>query len=293
MSGKTTFPDRNDRAGHGRMLPVLAVLLVLASPMAMAANGGGSLTETISGYVFDETGIPAEGVLVNVEHTSVGAPTDSKGHYFLRGVDLDGQGTLVFTADGYLTVRVEYDLTDGGRMSRSLYLVEVEEEAGEVVGTVTAFDGSPVEGALLTMTGNGLPSTSVRTGPEGNFRFRDLSPEEVDYTLTVEAEGHMTIDVTALVEAGAETLLDIVLLPEVPMELVRGSVTDGRGFPLPGATIALEGSRDEWTTDIDGTFSALVDEQKRTRDVTVSLNGYKDRTYPVIIPESGVATVHL
>ncbi len=293
MSGKTTFPDRNDRAGHGRILPVLAILLVMASPMAMAANGGGSLTETISGYVFDETGIPAEGVLVNVEHTSVGAPTDSNGHYFLRGVDLDGQGTLIFTADGYLTARVEYDLQDGGRISRSPFLVEVEEEAGEVVGTVTAFDGSPVEGALLTMTGNGLPSTSVRTGPEGNFRFRDLSPEEVDYTLTVEAEGHMTINVTALVEAGAETHLDIVLLPEVPMELVRGSVTDGRGLPLPGATIALEGSRDEWTTDIDGTFSALVDERKRTRDVTVSLNGYVDKTYPVDIPEPGVATVHL
>ena len=262
MSGKTTFADRNDRAGHGRILRVLAVLLVLASPMAMAANGGGSLTETISGYVFDETGIPAEGVLVKVEHTSVGAPTDSKGHYFLRGVDLDGQGTLMFIADGYLTARAEYDLPDGGRMSRSVYLVEVEEAVGEVVGTVTVFDGAPVEGALVTMTGNGLPSTAVRTGPDGNFRCMDLPPEDVDYTLTVEAEGHTTIEVTALVEAGAETQLDIVLLPENPMELVRGSVIDGRGYPLPGATIALEGSRDEWTTGIDGTFSALVDERK-------------------------------
>ncbi len=294
MSGRTTFPDRNDRAGHGRMLPVLAVLLVLlASPMALAANGGGSLTETISGYVFDETGMPAEGVLVNVEHTSVGAPTDSNGHYLMRGVDLDGHGTLMFTADGYLTARVEYDLPDGGRMSRSVYLVEVEEAAGEVVGTVTAFDGSPVEDALVTMMVNELPSTAVRTDPDGNFRFRDLSPEEVDRSLTVEAEGYMTRDVPARVEAGAETHLEIVLLPEVPMELVRGSVTDGRGLPLPGATIALEGSRDEWTTDIDGTFSALVDGRKGARDVTVSLKGYEDNTYPVVIPEPGVATVHL
>ena len=293
MSGKTSFPDRNDRAGHGRILPILAVLLVLASPMALAANGGVSLTETISGYVFDETGMPAEGVLVHMEHTYVGAPTDSKGYYFMRGVDLDGPGTLVFTADGYLTARVEYDLPDGGRISQSIYMVEIEEAPGEVLGTVTAFDGSPIEGALVTITGNLVQSTAVRSDPDGNFRFRNLSPEETDYTLTVEAEGYMTVEIPALVEAGIGTHLDIVLLPEVPMELVRGSVTDGRGLPLPGAKIVLEGSRDEWTTDIDGTFSALVDGRMGARDITVSLNGYEDNTYPVFIPEPGVATVHL
>jgi len=293
MSGNTTIPDRTERAGHGRMLPVLAVLLVLASPMALGANGGGSLTETISGFVFDETGMPAEGVLVIVENTSVGMPTGSEGHYLMRGVDLDGPGTLIFTADGYKTARIEYDLQDGGRMSRSVYLVEEEEATGEVVGTVTAFDGSPVEGALVTLTIDELPSTAVRTDPDGAFRFRNLSPGEVDHTIIVEAKDYMTVENPVIVGSGTQTHLDVVLLPEDPKELVRGSVTDGLGHPLPGATVVLEGSLDEWTTDIDGNFSALVDGRWGVRGVTVTLSGYKVYTYSVIIPDPGVATVHL
>jgi len=275
------------------MLPVLTVLLVLVSPMALAANGGGSLAETIAGNVFDETGTPAEGVLVVVEHTTTGTPTDSKGHYFIRGVDLDGLGALLFTAEGYQSVRSEYDLPDGGRMSKSIYMVEIEEVPGEIDGIVTTFDGSPVEGALVTLMVNELPSTAVRTDPDGHFRFRNLSTEEVDYSLTVEAVGYRTVEIQTGVEVDTENVLDIVLLPEAEMELVRGIVYDNRNNTLPGAKIIIKGSQDEWTTDIDGTFSALLDGRKGSRDITVSLNGYKDNPFTLAIPEPGVATVRV
>ena len=86
---------------------VLAMVsLVLLSPLALAANGGGPDSEAIAGHVYDEMGLPKEGAQVRVEGTTLVVSTDEAGRFVLTGTNLDGEGQIIVSADGYMTVHI-------------------------------------------------------------------------------------------------------------------------------------------------------------------------------------------
>ena len=50
--------------------------------------------------------------------------------------------------------------------------------------------------------------------------------------------------------------------------IVKGTVTDSKGNPLPGASVIESGTDNGTTTDFDGNFSLIVDEENPTLEVT-------------------------
>ncbi|MCJ2540016.1 MAG: carboxypeptidase regulatory-like domain-containing protein, partial [Candidatus Thermoplasmatota archaeon] len=282
--------------GRWKLVPVLALaILLMATPLAVlsATPLPGLGTEIIRGQVFDEQGIPNGGVMVRLDGTSVSAPTDDYGRFTLPGSGLDGNQTLVFNKDGYMTAMVDYSLEDGGTLKLSVYMVEEELVPGAVEGIVRSFTGDPIEGVLVMLQLEDGSTRSVITNAAGHFAIHEIPPSHKPYSLMVEAPGHTTMDIEVVVRSGLTTNNDVTMTRETPMELIRGRVLDGRGFPLPDIAVRIEGSISEWTTDLDGRFSALLDGRLWTRNVSLTLNGYKDLWVPIEIPEPGLADVEL
>jgi len=276
------------------IVPVVALVLVLlASPLAIVSASTGPATEMVHGIVYDEHGVPAEGVLVHLDDTYVGAPTDEGGEFTLSGPELDGDRVLSFHAEGFMTAMIDYSLEDGGSLEVSVYLVEQLLEPASVEGTVLSFTGEPIEGALVILELEDGIGRSALTDVHGRYSINEIPPTEVPISMTVEAPGHMTQVLEANVEPGWTSVLDVTMAPETPMELVRGRVLDGRGLPLPGVKVVIDGSWAEWTTDLDGRFSALLDGRLQTRNVSVNLRGYADAMVAVSIPEPGLADVDI
>jgi predicted transcriptional regulator/protocatechuate 3,4-dioxygenase beta subunit len=243
--------------------------------------------------VYDERGVPAEGVQVTLLGTTVGTPTDEEGAFKLTGTGLDGAHWLTFAKAGYMTAEVGYNLEDGGELDLSVYLVEEEAVPGSLVGTVSSFTDEPIARALVLMErGDGLTLSSL-TASDGTFVFPEVPSTTLRYSVSVEAPGYTTHVTDALISPGSVARLDVTMAPESPMELVRGTVTDGRGLPLPGVHVALEGSHSEWTTDNEGRFSALLDGRMGTRAVRLTLEGYENALVAVPIPDPGLADVEL
>ncbi|UCC93240.1 MAG: carboxypeptidase regulatory-like domain-containing protein [Thermoplasmata archaeon] len=272
---------------------LLLVLILMVAPLALTAASTGPAEETLSGIVFDERGLAAEGVLVRVDGTQVGVPTDDHGLFSLTGPDLDGDRTLVFSKKGYLTANLDYSLEDGGEMSFSVYLVEVEVVPGSVTGTVTSFTGDAIEGALVVVDLEGDHDLAAVTDVEGRYTILEVPPKETAYTVNVEAPGFLTQTAQVTVLSGLASVVDFTMAPESPMELVRGRVLDGRHLPLPGVTVVIEGNPSWWTTDLEGRFTALMEGRMGTRNVSLSLDGYGDVMMAVLIPDPGMAQVDL
>jgi predicted transcriptional regulator len=275
-------------------LPTIALVLVLLmAPIAIAGASTGPANETVQGTVFDERGVPAEGVLVRLEGTQVGVPTDEEGRFTLSGPDLDGNQAIVFRKLGYMTATIDYSMDDGGQITMTVYLVEVEIVPGAVQGTVVSFTGEPIDGALTILDRSDDPDMTAVTDPLGHYLIDQVPPSDSPYTVTVEAPGYKTQAIEVTVLSGLTTVVDITLAPETPMELIRGRVLDLRGLPLPGVSVSIDGSVAEWTTDLEGRFSALLDGTMGTRNVNLSLEGYSDFLVPVTIPEPGLAQVDM
>ena len=282
--------------GRWNLVPVLALsILLMVTPLAVlsATPLPGLGTETIRGQVFDERGIPTGGVLIRLDGTHVSTPTDEYGLFTLTGPGLDGDQTLVLNKDGYLTAMEEYSLEDGGTLELSVYLVEEELVPGAVEGMVLSFTGDPIEGVLVMLQLEDGSTRTEITNAAGHFAIHEVPPSYVPYSIMVEAPGHTTLDVEVVVKPGLKTEMDVTMTPETPMELIRGRVLDGRGFPLPDIAVRIGGSISEWTTDLDGRFSALLDGRLWTRNVSLTLRGYQDLWVPIEIPEPGLADVEL
>jgi predicted transcriptional regulator/protocatechuate 3,4-dioxygenase beta subunit len=267
------------------------VIVLMVAPLALASDTSGPASETIQGTVFDERGVPAEGVLVRVMGTQVGVPTDEMGTFSLTGVDLDGDRSLILSKVGYMTATIEYTLEDGEDMTVSVYLVEVEVTPGAVTGKVVSFTGDAVEDALVVLDKGDGDQFSEVTDEEGVYRIDEVPPTTYPYIMIVEAPGFLTQVIEINVLSGLATVVDVTLAPETPMELVRGQVLDARRLPLPGVTVLIDGTLSKWTTDLEGRFSALLEGREGTRNVSLSLEGYSNTNVLVDIPDPGLAEI--
>ncbi len=295
MTGPRRSAHPRIRERENLVAVITLALLLLASPTALvsADTTPGSGTELVSGVVYDEHGVPAEGVLVKLQDTSLVNTTGVDGTFELTGLDLDGSRVLVLSKVGYMTAEVGYELEDGGSLELSIYLVEEQALPGSLRGTVRSFTGDPIGNALLVLRTVDGTSLTVLTDNNGAYTFPEVPPSDTPHLLTVEAPGHATQVNDVLVTSGSELELDVTMAPETPMELIRGRVLDQRDLPLPGVKVNIEGSPFEWTTDLDGRFSALLEGRLEVRDVRLSLRGYRDTLVNVTIPEPGLAEVEM
>ncbi len=284
---------RNARPASVHLLAALLLAVLLSTPYLTAfdADAAGGATEVIRGVVYDERGEPLAGALVWCSLSQGTVRTDEQGRFEMAGEDLDGEGTLVVSAVGFLSTEVWYSLADGGVLVRGFYLVEREEDhVGDIEGRVVSVEQERVEGARVALSGEGFEATTF-TDADGHYLFSDVPVTEAGFTLTVEARGFDTVVETVAVLPDRTQRVDVVLDYEGDQELVVGRVLDIRGLPLPGAVVTVSGAQGMWTTNLNGAFRIKHDAVEGHRDITVSLRGYTTLTTSVDVPDRGFARV--
>ena len=113
--------------------------------------------------------------------------------------------------------------------------------AGSVVGTVTASDGSAVGGAHISLAQPDAPARSSSTAQDGTFSFTQL-PSSGDYSIRVEAPGFAPLQQSSVaVAAGRTTHLTLKLTVATATEAV--SVT--------AAPVTFDTSQTSSVTNID------------------------------------------
>lgn len=289
-------PDDARAARLPRALAFVAVLLLAAPYLgALPAVAAGPGIETISGVVFDEHGQPKEGAAVTCTRCPESVTTGTDGSYSLTGTDIDGEGHLSFSAAGYLTAEVPFELQDGGSLFQTVYLVEtVGPDTGSVIGTVTSIEGEPLEGARITLEDGRGVVDSTETAADGSYGFLDVTAvEKGSYRVTAEARGFEPCSDTAKVERAGTTRVDLVLALEGHAEVLKGRVVDSRGLPLPGALVGVAGVEGMWATDLGGSYRVQSEDLEGVHMVVASLQGYVRTGIRVNVPSQGLAWANI
>jgi len=213
---------------------------------------------SVVGSALDEvTGEPVSGALVWFESVPSGwVQTDSQGLYHLAA---PSKGKLVLRAEaaGYRGVeipgRLEGDSLRGGPDAAGeemhegplVSLTPVVALTGRVVDEA----GEPVSGAEIRARASGetpgrppYPADPVETGPNGVFRFAELTPA-LPYRLTARAEGFAPaeVDVPPLEHGTQAARSQPVVIGLERGRTAYGTVVDESDEPVPGARVALLG----------------------------------------------------
>jgi protocatechuate 3,4-dioxygenase beta subunit len=108
---------------------------------------------------------------------------------------------------------------------------------GEVVVRLLHFpDRNPIVGQAVRLHAAGGPALERPTGDDGRVVFAGVAPGR-GLRLTVEGSGFSPVEVTEIaVKANRRTEIEDLLLGE--KVVLRGKVVDGKGSPVPGASVA-------------------------------------------------------
>jgi hypothetical protein len=269
----TTLPDADDVYPFG-LVPSGGRAVADVDLSATDATGVGFAARAVrpvavSGTVLTDDDVPVPGVTVTLTPAGGGAPltavTSSQGAYLIDGVgwDLDGDGPQDYTfalsdlPEGRVTATVPDGITVAvGQEEPSTGNDFVVRPPLSLSGGVTA-GGEPVAGALVTLSG---PGGTVRTttAADGGYVFDGVLPGEHTVRVTppdeYQADGPAAREVTV----ATDDLTEVDLALSRP-GAVGGTVTDGAGAPVPGATVTVAGLGGQLTVATDAVGGYFVD----------------------------------
>jgi 5-hydroxyisourate hydrolase-like protein (transthyretin family) len=208
---------------------------------------------TVSGTVLGAGG-PLGGATVTItgagETKTATTPTaGAVGAWTFTGLPTPGTYLLTFQLEGYGTETIALDLAAGE--ARGDVVVVLVQGTGTVSGVVKDASGTPLGGAIVTVTGGGTPITTntLTTGAVGFYELTGLKTPG-RYTISYALEGYtgVTLSVDLSVDAFAEGV-------DATLSKARGSISGtvrSGGAPLAGATIvATDGQAPRETTSVD------------------------------------------
>lgn len=242
--------------------PLRFVMLPPVASQEVRIQLGGEAA-ALSGVVIDAAGQPVGDALVAIGAASVACrlnlPDDAPGVAAMPAIArTDAQGRfavadLVPAVGTAVTVRSpaglgwvgNTDLVAGGRHHLAIRLVA----EANLVGTVTAGDGSAVAGAALKVQHRARPflTWSCTTQKDGSYRCEALPGVEVDIEVDGGELGRGTV--TAELRAAAETRVD-VQLPR--LRRLSGRVVDGDGRAVAEGVIEVVSDQRARRTRTDG-----------------------------------------
>lgn len=247
---------------------------VVLNTLRLSAGDG-----SFSGLVVDPNGAPIGEVKVS---TIVGdAPIETVtptaggiGQFTLAGLKSPSSYVVKFERAGFSTEVVAVRLAPGER--RGGVAVVLSPAGGTVTGTVRTADGTSLGDAEIVVVGAETATTarSFTSGLIGGYRLSDLKLPGT-YTLLVSKSGFRSEVVRVSLSQDAPTsIADVTLTPSLGS--VSGTIKDGNGTPLGGASIEVnDGATIRTTTsasapaDKVGTFE-VVDLPPGTYTVTAS-----------------------
>lgn len=242
-----------------------------------AAQAGKVMFGTLTGTVRDSAnGELLPQVALFLEGTPFRATTDSMGVYAFDSLS-QASYTLVCTQKGYNAIALtDIGVVPGETRTVDLLLTPYQRggqdaadwfsRPGTITGKVTdVFSDQAAEGVVMFIKGTVLRDT---TDGEGYYSLEQVPPTSGTYTLCGYKAGQDTLcmrEITVLPEdllvQNFQVDLSAGLSDEEINEnraIVSGQITDSESkAPLVGATIMLEGTRYQATTDFQGRFKIV------------------------------------
>ena len=176
---------------------------------------------SITGAVSSSTGGVIEGASVRVGETTLSAVTNNEGVYFIQGVP-PGSVTLAIDARGFTPSMVSDVAVEANAAATAN--ATLEPLLSSIRGFVTdAFDGAPVVGALVSITGS---ESAATTDDAGAYEISGLATGTV--SLEIEAEGFGSVQQEVTVTGGIdrEVNIDVAPLRSGPLRISSGGFAE-------------------------------------------------------------------
>ena len=185
------------------------------------------------------------------------------GSFTMTGVD-EGQFSIKVAAAGYAdTFSEDFEVTQGLTTTNILIKMSV---GGSITGIVLdSTTGDPLAGAIVTtqdnnyqdnplmrLFGASMPRKTTqqrtRTGKDGRFELAMLAPELYQVRIQHPSFPLLVLDNQRVID-GSPTDMGSIRLE--PGSTIRGTVYDGAGSPLSGATIQILSTADDLRTHLE------------------------------------------
>lgn len=260
----------------------------------MSATSSQATTGTLVGRVIgDYWGLPIDhlpgekGVTVTLSGGVSAEPDPNNGGYFtIQGLAPNTYQVTV-GMNGYASQTFRVVIMPG--VTTDLGTIRlVMDFTMTLTGRVTdAATGTPIPGAEVTVVGSSLTG---RTDFGGTYAIADI-PQPGEYTLKASAAGYTGKSYTIGSSPWTQTM-DVTLAPLVTKGSITGTVVDASSNqPLNGVILALAGDPSvSATTNSTGAF-ILNAVPKGLQQITLSLNGYAQRTLTTAIAAGAVNNV--
>ena len=231
---------------------------------------------TITGTVRDTLGAALGNVTVSIPSQSVSVNSDATAGTFSIRVK-PGTWSLNFAKANYIDT-IASGVTVGRYQVKpniNAVLRHVDTDTlGTISGTVHDSVGGAISGASVTITGNGLNSTSGVTGT-----YTITSVPAGTYSLSYHRTGFLDSVLTGVTLAKKQALtgVNMMLKSSDTTATVSGTVRDTVGNLLGNVHVTVNGTGSDIYSAVSGQYT-LTQVPTGSRTLSFSLNGYKDTT---------------
>ena len=156
---------------------------------------------------------------------------------------------------------------------------------GTIQGTVKDTNNQPIQGATVSVEGTSLQAT---TNSQGYYQITDVPAG--NKTVTASKSGYNSQSKTVTVVAGQTTTVDFSLTPVPTTGTIQGTVKDTNNQPIQGATVSVEGTSLQATTNSQGYYQ-ITDVPAGNKTVTASKSGYNSQSKTVNVVAGQTVTV--
>ena len=153
----------------------------------------------------------------------------------------------------------------------------VEQPRGSVRGTVKDSENLPVQGATVVVSTTNLKTF---TDPHGYYEISNVPAGK--WTITASKNGYTPESKAVNVETGQTVTVDFKLASATSTGTVQGTVRDNNAQPIQDATVAVQGTELQTTTDSYGQYQ-ITNVPAGQRTLIASKIGYVSETKVVNI----------
>ncbi|WP_448516390.1 carboxypeptidase regulatory-like domain-containing protein [Pseudothermotoga sp.] len=161
----------------------------------------------------------------------------------------------------------------------------VEQPRGSVRGIVKDSENQLVQGATVVVSTTNLKTF---TDPQGYYEISNVPAGK--WTITASKNGYTPESKAVNVEAGQTVTVNFTLAPVTSTGTVRGTVRDNSAQPIQDATVAVQGTELQTTTNSVGQYE-ITNVPAGQRMLIASKSGYVSESKVVNVEAGQVVTV--